>query len=125
MNSILVDTDILIEVLRERDPSIMSMWKRFAEEETAVVYSPVTAAEIWQGVRQGEQTRVESAFSLMICVPIEAEVGRIAGGYLRRFRASHGLEVPDALIAGTAAVHGLPLWTRNRKHYPMRDLQLV
>jgi predicted nucleic acid-binding protein len=28
----------------------------------------------------------------------------------------------DALIAAAASIHGLDLWTRNRKHYPMKDI---
>jgi predicted nucleic acid-binding protein len=39
----------------------------------------------------------------------------------RQFHASHAVELGDALIAATASVHTLRLWTRNRKHFPMRD----
>jgi predicted nucleic acid-binding protein len=46
------------------------------------------------------------------------DIGRRAGGYLRQF-------LGDALIAAAAAVHGCALWTRNRKHYPMEDIELV
>jgi hypothetical protein len=41
---------------------------------------------------------------------------------LRQFAKSHSVELGDALIAATAAVHGLELWTRNRRHYPIRAL---
>ena len=125
MKSILVDTDILIEVLRERDASILTKWKQLLEGDAVLLYSPVTLAEVLQGVRHGEQASVDAAFAAMVCVSIDAEIGRIAGNYLRKFRASHSLEVSDALIAGTAAAHGLTLWTRNRKHYPMSDLKLI
>jgi len=125
LSSILIDTGVLIEILRERDASIMSRWERLARDETAVAYSPVTVAEILPGMRKGEQARIEAAFSLMICLPIDADVGRIAGAFLRKFRSSHSLEIADALIAGTAVVHGVPLWTRNRKHYPMSELGLI
>jgi predicted nucleic acid-binding protein len=30
----------------------------------------------------------------------------------------------DALIAATASAPGVPLWTRNKEHYPMRDIDL-
>ena len=58
----------------------------------------------------------------MVCVPVDAEIGRKAGEYLRLYRRSHGVELGDALIAATASAHGLKLWTRNRKHYPMREV---
>ena len=68
---------------------------------------------------------VQALLESMTCVPIEEEIGRAAGRYLRRFRGSHALELGDALIAGTAQVHNVPLWTRNRKHFPMSDIQLL
>jgi len=38
------------------------------------------------------------------------------------FAKSHSVELGDALIAATASAHGLELWTRNRRHYPMKGL---
>ena len=31
-------------------------------------------------------------------------------------------DIGDALIAATVAVLDVRLWTRNRRHYPMKDL---
>jgi len=28
----------------------------------------------------------------------------------------------DTLIAATASIHNLELWTRDRRHYPMEDV---
>ena len=47
---------------------------------------------------------------------------RAEGEYLRRYRRNHGVELADALIAASAALNGAELWTRNRKHYPMKEL---
>jgi hypothetical protein len=58
----------------------------------------------------------------LVRAPVDAEVGRLAGGYLREYRNSHGVELGDALIAAAAVVHHADLWTRNRKHYPMKEL---
>ena len=76
-------------------------------------------------MRPGEPELVEAAFQAMTCIPVDAEIGRCAGDYLRIYHSSHGLALGDALIATTAAVHRTPLWTRNKKHYPMRDLRLA
>jgi predicted nucleic acid-binding protein len=61
----------------------------------------------------------------LICVPLNDDMGRRAGDHLRRFHRSHGLALGDALIAAAAAVHGCAWWTRNRKRYPMKDIELV
>ena len=61
-------------------------------------------------------------FSGTTCAPIDEDVGRQAGAYLQRYRSSHAIEVADALIAANAIANNAELWTRNRKHYPMRDI---
>ena len=58
----------------------------------------------------------------MICIPIDVGIGRLAGDYLRQFAKSHGLDLGDALIAATVSHHKVELWTRNRRHYPMKDI---
>jgi predicted nucleic acid-binding protein len=74
-------------------------------------------------MRESERDAVERLFSGTACVPIDEVIGKRAGEYLRVFHASHMVELPDALIAASASVHQLRLWTRNRKHFPMKDLQ--
>lgn len=124
MKAVLVDTDVLIEVLRARDPGILSEWRRLAESEEPVLFSPITAAELWHGTRKREEAPILQLLSTLICVSVDAAIGRRAGEYLRSFRASHGVELADALIAATAGLHECTLWTRNRKHYPMKDITL-
>jgi len=55
-------------------------------------------------------------------IPIDAKSGRQAGLYLRQCRKSHGVEVADAQIAASAVANKAEIWTRNRKHYRMKDL---
>src|SRR5439155_18019212 len=79
-------------------------------------------AEAYAGVRPGEQAVTEAFFSARGDIPIDAAIGRRAGSYLARFSRSHGVEIADALIAAVAASARLPLWTLNRRHYPMPDV---
>ena len=124
MSAVLVDTDVVIEVLRGRDRALLSRWSALGGGTDVVLYSPVTVAELWHGMRPAEEAVVLQLLDAMIPLPIDAQIGRRAGEYLRRFHKSHGVETSDALIAATAAVHGCSLWTRNRKQYPMRDVEL-
>ena len=125
MKTVLLDTDILIEVFRQRDETILEKWRRLGRNAELVLYTPVTAAELWHGLRPGEEAAALEVLSTLICVPLNDDIGRRAGDYLRRFHRSHGLALGDALIAAAAAVHGCALWTRNRKHYPMKDIELI
>jgi predicted nucleic acid-binding protein len=117
--TILIDSDVLIEVLRARDAGILEKWVGLANSSDAVLCSPVSVAEIWHGARPREHTAIAKLLGALSCVPIDAQTGKRAGAYLREYHKSHGIELSDALIAAAAAQHRAALWTRNRKHYPM------
>ena len=120
--TVLVDSDIVIEVCRERDNAILSQWRELEKSDSAILYSPVTSTELWAGVRPGEHEALTNFFRTLVCVPIDYETGRQAGDYLRQYRKSHGVQITDALIAAAAVMNRAELWTRNRKHYPMKEL---
>jgi hypothetical protein len=122
--SVLIDSDIVIEVTRGRDPKILSSWEKLGRSEEEILYSPVTAAEVWCGARAHEFELLSNLFDTMLCAPIDSDIGRLAGEYLRLYRKSHALALGDALIAAAAVVNRADLWTRNRKHYPMPELAL-
>lgn len=122
MQPVLIDSDILIEVSRGRDQAILARWDDLSRSEIALFCSPVTVAELWHGARSKEQRTLEGLFAAIHCVPIDSKIGVRAGGYLQEFAKSHHVELGDALIAATASLHSLMLWTRNRRHYPMRDI---
>ena len=121
--TVLVDSDILIEVLHGRDAGILARWMELGESGDFILCSPVSLAELWHDARPQEQQALEDLFRVLICVPVDAETGRQAGEYLREYHKSHRLELGDALIAATSAQQNAALWTRNRKYYPMRALR--
>ena len=121
--TVLVDSDILIEVLRGRDEGILARWMELGESGDFILCSPVSVAELWHGARSREHQALENLFRALICVPIDADTGRQAGEYLHAHHRGHSLELGDALIAATAMQQNATLWTRNRKHYPMQGLE--
>ena len=121
MKDLLIDSDVLIDVARGKDPRLLALWTELSGSETVIACSPVTVAELWHGARPSEYPILEALFRAMTCIPIGPEIGRRAGDYLRQYAKSHHVELGDALIAATASIHHLALWTHNRKHYPMKD----
>jgi predicted nucleic acid-binding protein len=121
--TVLVDSDILIDVSRARDQHLISRWMELSESEARVLCSPVSVAELWGGVLPNEAAIVRRLFRALPCITIDEEVGRQAGLYMLQYRKSHGLHLADALIAATAVLNGAELWTRNRKHYPMKEVR--
>ena len=122
MKSVLIDSDILIEVSRARDEAILARWDQLSQGDTALLCSPVNVAELWHGARPLEHAILNALFAAFNCIPIDIKIGQRAGGYLRQYAKSHHVELGDALIAATVSVHKLELWTRNRRHYPMKDI---
>ena len=118
--TVLIDSDVLIEVTRSRDASTLERWAELAESDHVVLCTPVSVAELWHGARSSEYKVLGDLFRALVCVPLDAETGTQAGEYLRAYHRSHGVELGDALIAAAAVQHNATLWTRNRKHYPMK-----
>lgn len=120
--NILIDSDILIEVLRRRDEILIEKWLRLAESADVPMCTPVSVCELWHGARPSEHVVIQNLFDALLCVQLDEKTGRLAGDYMQRYSKSHSLELADALIAAAAVRHEASLWTRNRKHYPMEDI---
>lgn len=118
----LVDSDILIEITCARNSDILRRWAELGELQNVILCSPVSVAELWRGVLPHEEDLLTNLFRALGCVPITAETGRKAGEFLRVYSKSHNLKIGDALIAASAVLNGAALWTRNRKHYPMKEI---
>ena len=103
VRAMLVDTDVLVDHLRGA--------RRF-EPTLAVHVSVVTRAELFAG-RATEEASVVRLLAPFIEHPVDARVAERAG----RIRRTHGLRLPDALIAATALEHDLTLVARNRRDF--------
>ena len=119
---ILLDSDVIIDVLRGR-PNVVTELRTIEADGTPVYCTAVSWAELFAGMRPGEEAVTEAFFHARGEVVIDAVTGRRAGAYLARYARSHGLQIADALIAAAASTAGLRLWTLNRRHYPMDDVR--
>jgi predicted nucleic acid-binding protein len=120
--TVLVDSDILIEVSRARDTEVVAPWIALSRQDDVGLYSPISAAELWAGARPAEHETLKGLFDALTCVGADAATGRQAGDYLRHYGKSHAVELGDALIAAAAVLNHAALWTGNWKHYPMKDV---
>ena len=124
MSKYLIDTDVVIEILRGKENEISYM-KLLNKKGKAIFYSPITKAEIFHGIREGEEKEVNLLFQSMECIPITEGIGEKAGLYLKDYHRSHNLQLGDGLIAATAYISSSNLLTFNYKHYPMKDIKIV
>ncbi len=121
MAEILLDSDVIIAWLRGHEP-FAQLIPDLLERGEVLAWTPISVAEIFAGARKGEERELENLLLVLRPLDLSAEMGRKAGRYLHAYARSHGVELGDALMAATAYVNRTPLWTLNRKHYPMRDI---
>ena len=103
MADLLLDTDVLIDVLRGA--------RRLAVTGHRVAYSVVTRAELFSGRAKGEED-VRALLSPFRELGVDATIAERAG----RLARVH-VDMSDALIAATALEHGLELVTRNVRDF--------
>jgi predicted nucleic acid-binding protein len=120
---ILLDSDVIIAWLRGSE-SVAGAVMNLLESGHNLLWTPVSVAEIFAGARKTESARIETLSLILETLPISETIGKEAGRYLQKYSKSHRLELGDALIAASASMAGLSLWTLNRKHYPMPEVRL-
>ena len=76
-------------------------------------------------MRGGEEVAVNNLFDIVTSIDVDEVIANRAGEYLRRFRKSYDLNIGDTIIAATAKEMELELVTRNVKHYPMKDIEVI
>ncbi|MCU0492725.1 MAG: type II toxin-antitoxin system VapC family toxin [Chloroflexaceae bacterium] len=124
MSNVLVDTDILIDVARNIQTAVDYLDEQARRSTLAV--STITVMELLVGCRnKTEQRKVERFLQRFVLLKLDEQISDKAVDLLRQYRLSHGLLMPDALIAATALVNDTGLVTKNQRDYRfIADLQL-
>jgi predicted nucleic acid-binding protein len=119
---LVIDTDVLIDYLRDQ-PQAVSFLEGL---EQPLAASVVSVAELYVGVREGEERqRLDAFVSAFEALPLERELAVQAGLFRRQYGRSHGTGLADALIAASVEAAGATLVTLDRRHFPMLANVLV
>jgi predicted nucleic acid-binding protein len=112
---ILCDTDIFIEALKNNSRAIESLRKIGFEN---IALSAITLMELYFGaVSKQELTKIKSRLQQLRIIHINKEISEAATKLIEKYAKSHGLHIPDALIAATAICHRMELLTYNIKDF--------
>ena len=110
------DSDVLIDLLRGH-PEALAYFRPLKEQ---FLVSAMTVAELYAGVREGdERTALDDFAKELEVIPVDTEIAIRGGLFRRAYLKSHNLALPDALIAASAVARQATLVTLNRKHFPM------
>jgi toxin FitB len=104
LSAILLDTDVLVDHLRGH--------RRLDARDPAWKISVVTRCELFAG-RNTDESRLQQTLNQIDELSVDRVIAESAG----RIRRTVQLNIPDALIAATALEHGIPVMTRNRRHF--------
>jgi predicted nucleic acid-binding protein len=112
----LLDTDILVDLLRRHPPAVS--WFAGLTEWPAV--PGIVVMEVIQGCRKKAEVRAVQKLvaPLQVIWPTEADCQRALADF-STFYLSHNLGLLDSLIAASAIGCGASLYTFNSKHYRM------
>ena len=110
MKKILVDSDIIIDILRGLKETVKKVEDLFRENELYI--SGITEMEIFAG-KDAEDNRkrkmMEELLSKFKKINPNNEIFKIAG----EFRRKYNISPPDCIIAATSYWMNTELWTRN------------
>jgi len=115
---ILCDTDILIEALKNNTKAIESL-KIIGFENIAL--SSITLMEVYFGaVNKRELMKIKNRLQQLKIIHINQDISETATKLIEKYAKSHGLHIPDALIAATSICNRIELLT-----YNVRDFKFI
>jgi predicted nucleic acid-binding protein len=123
---IIIDTDILIDAGRGIELALACL-TQYESEQVTLAISVITKMELVVGCRdKGELRDMEKFLHRFQIFNIDEMTSIKADEILQQYRLSHGLLIPDALIAATALNWRCPLISKNQRDYRfIEELELV
>jgi len=117
-----VDSDILIWHLRGERKAMRFLRDLRDGGDYELWIGAMQRAEIVFFMRPAEEQATKMFLSEFKTAPVDAAIVDLGAQMYRRWHPSHGLDMPDALLAATAIRTAGHIFTLNRKHYPMPDV---
>ena len=74
--------------------------------------------ELYYGAKNKDELRkIKEYLEAFEVIQVNAESSQLAVDLIELYAKSHGLNLPDALIAATGIIHGYKLYTLNLKDF--------
>lgn len=113
-NHLLCDTCVIIDHMSGRS----QMLDELIDNNVTLFINSIIEMELLQGARDKvELRRIEKKLTQFRLLNMQQIIFDLATQFIRDYRLSHGLLIPDALISATAVYYQMPLLTYNRKDF--------
>ena len=123
MEKKLLDTNIFIDFLKGKEEA-----RIFFETSKYLSTSVIVVMELIAGFSNQNEVKLFEQFlhkSRIKIYPLTTGVSEKAYLLFRQYYKSHGISIPDTLIAATALLQRRKLVTRNMKHFQMiKDIKV-
>lgn len=111
-----MDTDILIDAAHNDVMAVTTL--QDIEANSGLAISIITQMELVVGCRNKTELRELTKFLRRFqIISLSESISKVGLALLQQYRLSHGLLIPDGLIAATAIDMGLALITKNQRDY--------
>ena len=111
---LLCDTCVIIDFMSGRSQVLNDLIK----SDTTLFVNSIIEMELLQGARdKNELQRIEKKLGAFRLLNMQQTIFDLATQFIREYRLSHGLALPDAVIGATAIYYQMPLFTYNRKDF--------
>ncbi|TAL51986.1 MAG: type II toxin-antitoxin system VapC family toxin [Methylovulum sp.] len=111
---LLCDTCVIIDFMNNRSPMLNGL----VDSNVILFVNSIIEMELLQGARdKNELRRIEKKLESFRLLNMQQTIFDLATQFIREYRLSHGLALPDAVIGATAIYYQMPLYTYNRKDF--------
>lgn len=112
---ILCDTNILVEFYKN-NTNVIQEFRKIGYRHLAIC--PITKGELYFGALNKEElSKIKKHTALLQEVPLDFLISKKFLALMENYSLSHKLSLPDAIIAATAIVHNIRLYTFNTKDF--------
>ncbi len=120
---VLCDTCVIIDFMNERSNVLNDL----RNHGITLFINSIIEMELLQGARDKKELReIEKKLHSFRLLDMQQVILDCATDYVRCYRLSHGLFLPDAIIGATAIYYQMPLFTYNRKDFKfLPEIQLA
>lgn len=112
---VLCDTNILIHAFNGNQDTISKLEIIGLQN---VILSSITVMELLQGMgNKTELSQMKKKIRYYDVIHLDDKISSKAIELIEKYKLSHNLQIPDAIIGATAIVHRIELFTYNKKDF--------
>jgi len=114
MAIVFLDTNIVIEYIKQKDKNILSRIESFDK----LYINEIVVMELYQGARDKKELNyIKKKLMRFKLLKITPEIISLSREILDHYTLSHNMKIMDAIISATVMSYNIDLYTLNKKDF--------